>query len=141
MLYANRSKKAAVVASLLTLVAGSASFAETTDSDVSAELKTLKARVAELEQKENDNWLTTERTNQIRAIVEETIADAKTRGQFADGPSFGYKDGFFIQIADNNFKLVVGGYAQVRYEYAHQDPTSGHSVSGKAADGGNSSGL
>lgn len=144
---ATRSKRAVVAASLLTLAAGSVAFAEAPASsdDVATELKALKTRVAELEQKESSNWMTEERTNQIRAIVQDALADARTRTQFADGPSVGYKDGFYIQTADQNFKLVVGGYAQVRYEYAYtnvnHNETTLHGSTLKTHDPGNSSGI
>ncbi len=145
---ANWSKRAAAVASLLTLVAGSTAFAaDTTGSgdEVATELKALKTRVAELEQKESSNWLTEERTSQIRSIVQDALADARSRGQFADGPSVGYKDGFYIQTADQNFKLVIGGYAQVRYEYAYTNvnnsATTLHGTTLKTHDPGNSSGI
>jgi hypothetical protein len=123
---------AARVAAILGLVAASgAVFAADSGDDLAAlkakvaELEkrdqALQSRVVELEGKEDANWMTQQRADQIRAIVEETLADAKKRGQYADGPTVGYNNGFFIQTPDNNFKLVVGGLLQVRYEYAlHQ---------------------
>jgi hypothetical protein len=86
-----------------------------------AEFAAVKQRLAELEAKEDQNWMTQERTQQIRAIVEDVLADVNARKQQADGASFGYKDGFYIQSDDDRFKLVVGGYAQFRYEYAFQN--------------------
>jgi phosphate-selective porin OprO/OprP len=94
------------------------------EASVASELASLKARIAELEKKESEAWLTQERTAQIRGIVEDVLADAKTRKQFSDNPDFGYKNGFFIQTADQNFKLVVGGFAQVRYEFAQSNATN-----------------
>jgi hypothetical protein len=121
MYISNRTKRAVVTASLLVAVGSSALFGtEVADSnsDVAAELKALKARVAELEKEENSNWMTQERTNQIRAIVEETIADAKKQGQFADADNFGYNNGFYIQTSDKKFKLNINGYTQFRYTFA-----------------------
>lgn len=97
----------------------SSAWAETSEApmDAQAEIAALKARLSQLEQKENENWLTAERATQIRQIVNEAIADAKTRGQFLDGGlQAGYKNGFFIQDGDK-FKLVVGGYMQARYSF------------------------
>ena len=124
-----RKTQWAAVAVVAALAAGSAFAAD--GSDVAAELQALKARIAELEKKENENWLTAERSSQIKELVQEVIADSRKRGQFADGDlQAGYKDGFFIQTADQNFKLVVGGYVQVRYEYAmhHASHTGGPSA-------------
>ena len=81
----------------------------------------LRTRVAELEKQESSAWMTTERTDQIRAIVNDALADAKTRGQITNSPTVGYDNGFFIQSSDKNFKLTIGGLLQARYEYAsHQ---------------------
>jgi hypothetical protein len=89
-------------------------------SQLQAKDEALKSRVAELESKENNNWLTQERTDQIRAIVQGVLADAKTRGPFggSTGASVGYDHGFFIQTDDHNFRLAIGGVLQARYEYA-----------------------
>lgn len=118
------TKRAALTASVMAL--STAAFADSTSGDVQSELQALKARINELEAKQNENWLTKERASQIKGLVQEVIADAKTRGQFADGDvQAGYKDGFFIQSADKNYKLTVGGYAQVRYTYGmHQAKTN-----------------
>ena len=58
-----------------------------------------------------------QRTDQIRQIVEQTIADAKIRSQAADGDNFGYNNGFYLQTSDKNFKAVLNGFIQPRYEY------------------------
>ena len=115
------SGRAAAAAAVMLLVGTSTSFADDTSANdsVSVELKALRARVADLEQKENQNWMTQERANQIRSIVEETIADAKKRSQFADGDLVGYKNGFYIQTADQNFKFQANGYLQFRYTFAN----------------------
>jgi hypothetical protein len=132
-----------MAAAVLTLAvsARAADTSDTSSSDVSTELKALKARIAELEAKENQNWLTEERANQIRGIVQDVIKDAKMRGQFADGPEVGYKDGFYIQTADKNFKLVIGGFAQIRYEAALQNGYNGRTVAPGKGSQGNTSGF
>ncbi len=82
--------------------------------------ETLQSRVADLEKQESESWLTGERAKEIRSIVEQVLADAKTHEQ-PDHPLVGYNNGFFIQSPDNDFKLTVGALIQVRYEYAlHQ---------------------
>ena len=111
---------AALAASFLTLIAGGTVVAEEAPAgDVNTELMALKTRIAELEKKQNEDWLTAERANQIKSIVQEVIADSKTRGNFADGVDAGYDNGFFIQTADKNFKLTIGGFVQFRYTYAY----------------------
>lgn len=135
----NWTKRAVLIAALGTLV--STVHAAETNTDVQNELQALKARIAELEKKEDANWLTEERTNQIKAIVTDAIADAKTRGQFADGDlQAGYNKGFFIQTADNKNKLVINGYTQFRYTYLDSNSRSGI-PSGATSKEGNSNGF
>ena len=92
--------------------------------DQQDKIAALEARVAQLEAREQQNWMTQERADQIRAIVQEVLADAKK--QQADAPNVGYDNGFFIQTADKNFKLTIGGVLQARYEFAmhHADNSS-----------------
>ncbi len=114
------TKRAALIASVL--AASSAAFADSANGDVQSELQALKARINELEAKQNENWLTEERASQIKGLVQEVIADAKTRGQFADGDvAAGYKNGFFIQSTDKNNKLVINGWAKFRYTYGRAE--------------------
>jgi hypothetical protein len=101
-------------AALLGSVGPSIGRAVVTDEEFAA----VKAELDAIKQKQDANWLTDERTQQIKAIVQDVLADAKSRGEFSDGPTVGYNNGFFIQTPDQNFKLVVGGLLQVRYEYA-----------------------
>jgi hypothetical protein len=122
----------ALVVSASLASAGSAFAA---DPDVSAELNALKARIAELEKKDNDNWLNEERKSEIRSLVKEVIEDARMRGQFADGGStVGYKDGFYITDGAN-YKLVIGGFVQARYSFTqhHQSNTNDSSSGGVSA--------
>ncbi len=135
------SASAAIAASLMTLAVVPALRAADNDappSDVAAEIQALKSRIADLERKEGDNWLTEARTEQIKAIVQDVLADARTRTQFADGPSFGYNNGFFVQTPDANYKLVVNGYAQMRYEYARQNATNGRTLPSRSIGSGSS---
>ncbi|HUO08893.1 MAG TPA: porin [Phycisphaerae bacterium] len=120
-----------MAATLMALAVTGTAFADdaASNQDVQAELKSLRARIADLEQKEDANWMTQERASQIRSIVEETIADAKTRGQFADGDNFGYKNGFYIQTPDKNFKFQANGYLQFRYTFAQDRVTNSSSYS------------
>lgn len=121
MIHNQNSRGIALIVAAIACVATSTAFAEdpTSNESVAAEIKSLKARIADLEQKENNNWLTAERTEQIRGIVQSVLADAKTRGQVSlTNDNFGYNNGFFIQSSDKNFRLLVDGYSQFRYTFA-----------------------
>ncbi|HVX83627.1 MAG TPA: porin [Phycisphaerae bacterium] len=116
-----------------------ASAIATARAEVSdAEFAAVKQRLAELEAREDQNWMTQERTQEIRAIVEDVLADANARKQQADGASFGYKDGFYIQTDDDRFKLVIGGYAQFRYEYALQNAYNNRTLGSRTLGAGSS---
>jgi hypothetical protein len=115
----NWTKRAAAATAFMTLMSAGASAADDTlpQADIARELNALKARIAELESQQHENWMTKERESQIRGIVEDVLKDSRTRSQFADGVDVGYKDGFYIQTADKNYKLTIGGLVQIRYEF------------------------
>ncbi len=109
---------------LAALAVSSLAFADApaAATDVASELGALKARIAELEKAQNENWLTEQRSEQIKGLVQEVIADARARGQFQDsGLLAGYNKGFFLKSADDNFLLKISGRIQVRYTFAFQD--------------------
>jgi hypothetical protein len=81
-------------------------------------LQAVQGRLDQLEQKESGNWLDAARTSQIRAIVTDVLADAKKQGSSADGATFGYGGGFFIQNAEKTFRLNINGFVQARYTFA-----------------------
>jgi len=37
------------------------------------------------------------------------------------GPRVGYKKGFFIESADGNYKLIIGGYGQFQFNYLNEN--------------------
>lgn len=87
-----------------------------TGSNMQAELATMKARIAELEGRQNDKWLNERRAEEVKALVKEVLADADTRASLlADGLTAGHKDKFFIASEDGTFELNVSGQIQVRY--------------------------
>jgi len=118
-----RTRPAILAASILTLALAPTGFAAAPASgqDLASQVQDLKARLAQLEAKENENWMTEERTKQIKTIVEGVLADAKTRAQSPGGADLGYNNGFYIQTADKNFKLVINGYTQIRYTFSDAD--------------------
>ncbi len=83
-------------------------------------VQTLKGEVDVLRAQDSDQWLNEQRSEQIRGIVQDVLADADTRAslQGSDATS-GYKGGFFVQSADGNWKLKLNGQIQVRWNYNH----------------------
>ena len=69
-----------------------------------------------------ENWLSEERTVQIRSIVHDVLSDADSRSNLVgDGLLGGWDEGFFIASSDGRFKLKVGGLLQERYVTNHRD--------------------
>ena len=86
----------------------------------------LAAKVTRLEQAAgNENWLTEERANEIRAIVGDVLADAQSRDSLqSSGMTGGWnKDqgGFFLASPSGDFKLNIKGQVQVRWAYNQRD--------------------
>lgn len=89
----------ALTGSLLIAVSGSvyAQAVADSDSNLRAELTVLKARLAELEAKQDDTWLDQRRTEQVKALIHDVLSDADTRASLlADGVTAGHdgKDSF-----------------------------------------------
>lgn len=110
-------------ASALTLTG--ASFA-----DNPTEAQNYEARIAELEatvaQLKGDNWLTDQRADEIRGLVQDVLADADTRASLLQaGMTAGYDNGFVIGSSDGNFSLKLNGQLQTRFLYNNQDSGPG----------------
>jgi hypothetical protein len=102
-----------------TALAGSA-FAASVEAndDAMAQIAELKKELAEMKAQSGDKWLTTQRENEIREIVQDVLADADTRSSLqAAQATAGWNKGFFLASPDGNFKLNVGGQLQTRWAY------------------------
>ncbi|MBI1373150.1 MAG: hypothetical protein GC159_10505 [Phycisphaera sp.] len=103
------------------------------DKDMDAmvkELQALKAKVANLEAKSNDSWLTERRAEEVKTLVHEVLADADTRASLAgEGMTAGWKKHFFLASEDGKFMMELGGQLQFRYlaNFNQKDGVSGHS--------------
>jgi hypothetical protein len=99
-------------------------------TDLSAQVEALKAQVAaqqaqgaaqqaqiaELKAKGDQNWLNEQRTDEIKGLIRDALADADTRASLAaDGTTSGNDGAFFIKTADDTFRLNIGAQIQVRY--------------------------
>lgn len=124
-----RSKWIFALAGSLWIGAAGSVFAEATPSEAGlrSELTALKARLAELEAHQNDAWLNERRTEEVKSLIQEVLADADTRASMmAAGSTAGYDKGhFFIASEDGSFLMKIGGQAQFRYVYNSRDDDGG----------------
>jgi len=112
-----------------TLTLTSASFAGSdTNADLQARLEAAEARISELSAATNANWLNDARSDEIRSLVHDVLADADTRANLQGGTgTAGYSDGFTIGSADGNWSMKINGLLQERWvhdEVNDNDPAT-----------------
>jgi len=101
-----------------TLTLTSAGFA---GSDTNADLQNridaaVEARIAELTVGTNNNWLNDTRSDEIRGLVHDVLADADTRASLqGSGSNAGYNDGFTVASTDGNWTLKMNGLLQASW--------------------------
>ncbi len=120
-----------VGAAALTVTGGS--FADTVSEASNDDLKVLLnnalVRIDQLEAKQNDAWLTEQRADEIRGLVQDVLADADTRASLlAQGITAGYDDGAHIASSDGNWSLHTNIHMQQRFIYNNQDSPAGSGV-------------
>ena len=93
-------------------------------TDVQGELAALRARIAQLESKEQQGWLNERRAEEVKGLVREVLADADTRATLLqEGALAGISDKgkIFLKSADGSFGMNIGGQLQFRYIFNFQD--------------------
>ncbi|MEE2680844.1 MAG: porin [Planctomycetota bacterium] len=81
----------------------------------------LRAEVNALRAETNQEWLTEERSTQIRSIVTDVLEDSSSRMSLQEsGATAGWNSqlGFFLRSSDNRFLLRVSGLVQARYMFS-----------------------
>ncbi|MHC4103126.1 MAG: hypothetical protein ACYSW1_19845, partial [Planctomycetota bacterium] len=91
-------------------------------SELSGTVAELRATITDMNAEQEEDWLTEQRANEIRDLVQDVLADADTRASLLqDGMTAGWDKGFFLGSADGNWLLKIGGQIQVRYAASFQD--------------------
>jgi hypothetical protein len=100
-----------------TLTLTSAGFAGSdTNADLQARLEAAETRISELSAATNNNWLNDARSDEIRSLVHDVLADADTRASLqGSGATAGYNGGFTIGSADGNWSMTINGLLQTRW--------------------------
>jgi hypothetical protein len=122
-------KRVGLLAGAATLTLAGGSFA---DTDLEAQNQELRARIADLESRlgaveaqNSDNWLTEQRAEEIKGLVQDVLADAETRSSLlSQGMTAGYDDGAVISSADGNWMLRTNIFLQTRFMLTNANKTS-----------------
>lgn len=97
------------------LVLGLTNFASAQSED--ARIAQLEQRIAELEGRNQQNWLNERRAEEVKSLVREVLQDAETRSSLLESGMYAGHDGkhFFLKSADGGFLLNISGQIQARY--------------------------
>ena len=94
-----------------------ASVATAEEDNFQSEIDTLKSRISEMEETQQQSWLNERRAEEVKNLVREVLADAETRSSLLESGMYAGHDGanFFLKSADDGFLMNVGGLIQSRY--------------------------
>ncbi len=95
---------------------------ETSQQQTNQLLSSLQSDLDRVRAESSDSWLSNERAEQIKGLVQDVLADADTRASLqGSGATSGYDKGFFIASQDGNFKLTMNMNMQFRFLWDHRD--------------------
>ena len=113
---------AGAAATSLTGAALAGTSADVSYEDLQQRLDAAEAKITELSASQNADWMTEQRAEQVRGLVQDVLADADTRASLqGSGMTAGYDDGFVINSNDGNFSLKINGLMQNRWVYNHRN--------------------
>jgi len=109
--------KVGLLAGATALTIGAGALAETMDyTALQARLDAAEAKINELETQKSSDWLTEQRSEEIRGLVQDVLADADTRASLqGSGVSAGYDGGFNLSNADGSVSMTINGVMQQRW--------------------------
>lgn len=113
-----------------TITISAAAAIAATGTVTANETAELESRIAELESRLSryevrDAQIDAERSEQIRSIVHDVLADADTRSSFLQsGAAAGYDGGFFVRSSDGNYAVKLNVNSQFRFVWNNQDENS-----------------
>ena len=78
--------------------------------------QSMRSELDELRAASDDDWVTEQRAEEIRALVYDVLEDADTRASTLNGGmTAGWNDGFFLSSPDGRFLMMIDGQLQFRY--------------------------
>jgi len=91
---------------------------------VREENQTMREEIDLLRVENTEDWMTEQRAEQIKGLVQDVLADADTRSSLTgNGLMAGWSDHFFLASADGRFLLRLGTLLQNRFIINHRDAT------------------
>ncbi len=85
----------------------------------------FQQQVGRLQARLDESWLNERRTEQVRQLIRQVLADAETRDALRDDTLLAGHDGkFFLASADGRYRLNLSGYVQIRYNFNSRDDSS-----------------
>ncbi len=96
------------------------------------ELNQLRDEVRQLRGEASGNWLNQQRVEEVKALVQEVLADADTRASLLEGGTVAGHNGksFFLSNDDGSFLLKLAGQIQLRYigNFRNDDPDTAGAI-------------
>ncbi len=92
------------------------------------EMAAMQAKLAQLESRQNEDWMTERRAEEVKGLIREALQDAETRSSLLQsGISAGYDGGFFMagDSDKGGFKLDIGAQLQFRWIANFSDDDTG----------------
>lgn len=82
-----------------------------------SELDALRSQLNDVRATQNETWLNERRTEEVKSLVREVLADADLRASMVEGGATAGHNGenFFLANADGSFLMNVSGQIQARY--------------------------
>ena len=115
-------KRFLVLGGLVLGVSAANTAAAEGDSDLKERLDRAETRLAEIEHKQSETWLSERRVEEVKTLVHEVLADADTRASLVEGSTAGHNgENFFLSSEDGSFVLNIGGQIQVRHIFNNTD--------------------
>jgi len=82
----------------------------------------MRGEIDQLRAEADDQWLTEKRSNEIKTLVNDVLADADTRASLLQsGMTAGWNEHFFLSSGDGRFLLMLEGLEQIRFIWNHHD--------------------
>jgi hypothetical protein len=91
---------------------------ESANAATNAIVEQLRLELDQERATNNSDWISEVRSDEIRSLVHDVLADADTRTSLqGSGATAGWNNGFFIKSADGAFSLNLHAVLQVRFAY------------------------